>query len=248
MRLHGSPVAHVIAIAIACSACSSGDRPPAGPPPLSPVDGAVVADPEADWPASTADGPRVIPARAGDHPCPPDRCWTSGTDGKPKDCLLPGGPTVGPDPQNNLSDGTCGGGGTQCSICRCAAADTPVATPGGEVAIAELAVGDLVMSMHEGTLQAVPVIAVRRVAVADHTMVTVTLDDGRRVSMSPLHPTGDGGVFADLVAGARLGDARIVAVAREPYAGGFTHDILPDSDTGTYVTAGALVGSTLFQP
>jgi hypothetical protein len=212
------------------------------------VDGAVLYDPQADWPASTAEGPRSIPARKGKYPCPDDRCWIEGPDGEPAECLLPGGPIKGPDPHDNLSDGVCGGAGAICSVCRCAAADTPIATPRGEVAIADVAVGDLVYSLHQGTVQAVPVIEVRRVAVHDHTMVTVTLDDGRRVSMSPLHPTGDGRVFGELAAGARLGDAAVSAVVLEPYASRFTHDILPASDTGTYLAAGALVGSTLFRP
>jgi hypothetical protein len=30
-----------------------------------------------------------------------------------------------------------------------------------------------------------------------------------------------------------------------PYPDAFTYDILPDSDSGTYLAAGALIGSTL---
>ena len=76
-------------------------------------------------------------------------------------------------------------------------------------------------------------------------MVELELEGGRTVAMSPSHPTADGRAFSELAANARLGDARVVAVRRTPYHAPFTYDILPDSDTGTYVAAGALVGSTL---
>lgn len=245
MQPHGSPFAHRIAIAIAfvVAGCGSGEPRPQ-PPPLHAAPDAAVATGDDWFETPTTDGPRSLPARDGDPPCPKDRCWTAGPDGRPAACLLASGPIGHAGDPDNVSSGVCGSGGGQCSYCRCAAADTPIATPGGEVAIAELAPGDLVLSLHQGRLQAVPLVEVSRIAVDDHVMVTVTLDSGRRLSMSPLHPTADGRVFADLAAG----DAQISAVALEPYAGAYTHDILPASDTGTYVAAGVLVGSTLFRP
>jgi hypothetical protein len=132
-----------------------------------------------------------------------------------------------------------------CPTCKCAAAGTPIATPTGEVAIETLAPGDLVMSMHAGRLQPVPLRAVHREPVHDHVMVVVTLANGRQVAMSPRHPTADGHRFQDLAIGSILGDVRVVAVERVPYTGSYTYDLLPDSDTATYVASGALVGSTL---
>jgi hypothetical protein len=132
-----------------------------------------------------------------------------------------------------------------CPTCKCAAAGTPIATPTGEVPIESLAPGDLVLSIHRGVLTAVPLAATNRIA-ADHDLVVLALASGRSVAMSPQHPTADGRTFQDLAVGARLGDAEITAIARAPYAG-LTHDLLPASDTGTYVAAGALVGSTLFR-
>jgi len=77
-------------------------------------------------------------------------------------------------------------------------------------------------------------------------MVRLTLPDGRTLEMSPGHPTADGRTLADLARGDTLDGIRILAREVVPYAHPFTHDILPDSDTGTYFASGALVGSTLW--
>lgn len=135
----------------------------------------------------------------------------------------------------------------QCSCtCICAAPDTPISTPDGERAISSLRPGDLVYSMHRGELVAVPLLTVgRSVAPPDHAIVHVRLASGRSIEMSPGHPTADGRHFGDLAPGEELAGAVIDAVELVPYGRPFTYDILPDSDTGTYVAAGALVGSTL---
>ena len=159
----------------------------------------------------------------------------------------------------------CGGGGTCCegTMCcagvpvppgseycgvtcpRCAAPNTPIATPTGERNIADLAVGDLVFSEHEGALVAVPLVEVSRMPVVNHHVTHVVLDSGRELFISPGHPTADGSFFGVLEVGGALGEAQIESVALVPYTYAFTYDILPDSETGTYVAAGALIGSTL---
>jgi hypothetical protein len=131
---------------------------------------------------------------------------------------------------------------------RCAAPDTPIATPSGEQPIATLRPGDLVFSMHRGRLQAVPIVRTIRTPAAHHQVVRVTLETGRVLHISPGHPTAEGGTFADLRAGARLGERHVVATTLVAYPHAFTYDILPDSDSGTYAAAGALIGSTLAQP
>jgi hypothetical protein len=130
---------------------------------------------------------------------------------------------------------------------RCAAPDTPISTPSGEQPIATLRPGDLVYSMHRGRLLALPVVRTTRTPATRHQVVRVRLDTGRVLHISPGHPTADGGTFADLRAGAQLGERRVVAVEIVPYLHAFTYDVLPNSDTGTYLAAGALVGSTLAQ-
>lgn len=132
-----------------------------------------------------------------------------------------------------------------CPTCKCAARGTLVATPTGERAIESLAAGELVLSLHRGRVQSVPLARVSRTAARDHVIVHANLDTGRTVAMSPQHPTADGSRFVDLAFGARLGDATVITTVHVPYDGGFTFDILPASDSGTYVANGALVGSTL---
>ncbi len=134
-------------------------------------------------------------------------------------------------------------------ICRwgaiCASPDTPVLTPSGERPIAELEVGDLVYTMHEGQLVARPLVRVHRTPVVEHAVVRAVLASGRVLEISGPHPTADGRRFDDLAPGDSLDGVLVELVETIPYAHAHTHDVLPDSDTGTYVAAGVLVGSTL---
>jgi hypothetical protein len=145
------------------------------------------------------------------------------------------------------SEGTCPRG---CKNCDCASPDTPIATPDGERAIAELRVGDLVYSVREGAVVAVPLRAVNRKPVTGaHSVARVTLASGAVLDISRGHPTADGRTFGELRAGDRLGEIPITEVASyAPYEHDFTYDILPDSPGGTYFAAGALIGSTLAVP
>jgi hypothetical protein len=142
------------------------------------------------------------------------------------------------------SEGTCPRG---CNACRCAAPDTPIATPSGERAIATLRVGDLVYSLDHGAVVTVPIRAVHREPVISrHSVARVTLESGAVLDVSRGHPTSDGRTFGDLGAGDRLGDMPVVRVEPSvPYEHAFTYDILPSSPTGVYFAAGALIGSTL---
>jgi hypothetical protein len=72
------------------------------------------------------------------------------------------------------------------------------------------------------------------------------LSTGVELYVSGDHPTSDGRLFRELAAGVNLGDAFVTSAAWVPYEHSYTYDILPDSDTGTYVAGGALIGSTLF--
>jgi hypothetical protein len=131
---------------------------------------------------------------------------------------------------------------------RCAAPDTPIATPSGEQPIATLRPGDLVFSMQAGRLIAVPIVRTVRTPAPHHHVVRLMLDTGRVLHISPGHPTAGGGTFGELRVGAQLGERRVIAAELVPYPHAFTYDILPGSSSGTYVAAGALVGSTLAQP
>lgn len=172
---------------------------------------------------------------SGGDVCPEGTCTLF--DGGP--CEMPTGP-VG----NGCC--SCGADGKCSAFCRCAAPDTPIATPTGERAIAALRPGDLVYSVEAGAVVIVPVLEVSKVpAPPEHTVVRVLLDDGRAFEMSPGHPTADGRPLGALAVGEALGEARIAGTTRVGYAHAYTHDILPDSASGAYFAAGALVGSTL---
>jgi hypothetical protein len=75
--------------------------------------------------------------------------------------------------------------------------------------------------------------------------VSLALDDGRLVLVSPGHPTSDGRRVGDLSVGDKLDGARIASVARVTYAGGATYDVLPAGATGAYWANGVLLRSTL---
>ena len=127
----------------------------------------------------------------------------------------------------------------------CASPDTPIATPGGDQAISDLIVGDRVFSMHGGHLVAVPLRAIHRKPVTRHGVVRVVLANGRSLEISGGHPTADGRLFAALRPGDAIGGVTVLEVSMVPYDHAFTYDILPDSDTGTCVAGGALIGTTL---
>jgi hypothetical protein len=137
--------------------------------------------------------------------------------------------------------------GVRCGncMCACAAPWTPIETPAGPRAIAELHEGDLVYSVDQGVRVVVPITRTVRRSVHHHAVVRLTLANGAVLEISGRHPTADGRAFDSLRPGDRLGDADVVSVETEAYELPFTYDILPDSDSGAYFVEGALVGSTL---
>ncbi len=144
-------------------------------------------------------------------------------------------------------DGTWRYGQPQCPMC--AAPDTPIATPSGERAIAELRVGDLVYSVDEGAIVAVPIAQVGNTRVDHHQVLRITLTDGAILDISPGHPLANGSPLASLSAGNNIDEQhRVQAIELVPYSHDRTYDILPSSSTGTYFAAGALLGSTLWSP
>jgi hypothetical protein len=127
----------------------------------------------------------------------------------------------------------------------CASPETRIATPTGERRIADLIPGDLVYSADRNALRAVPILTIGRTAVTNHHVVQLQTADGAILEMSAGHPTADGRVFGQLRAGDTLDGAVIVSARIIPFRFPYTYDILPASDTGTYVASGRLVGSTL---
>jgi hypothetical protein len=127
----------------------------------------------------------------------------------------------------------------------CAASDTPIATAAGERPIASLHAGDLVYSVDGNALRLVPLLEVTRTAVLHHHVIEVKLANGHVLRMSAGHPTADGRSFGDLRAGDRLDEVAILESREIAYDESYTYDLLPASETGTYVASGVLVGTTL---
>jgi hypothetical protein len=127
----------------------------------------------------------------------------------------------------------------------CAAPDTPIATPSGERAIAGLRVGDLVYSMDQNAIRAVPIARINRIRVQHHSVLRLVLEGGTVLEISPLHPSAEGRPLGELRSGDLLDARRIERVGLVPYTHDSTYDILPESDSGTYFAGGELMGSTL---
>lgn len=143
--------------------------------------------------------------------------------------------------------GTWQYGRAQCPIC--AAPDTPIATPQGERAIAELRVGDLVYSVDQGAIVAVPIARVGSTPVFQHQVLRIVLTDGAVLEISPQHPLASGQPLSSLTTGDALDELHTVQSSElVPYEYSRTYDILPSSSTGTYFAAGAQLGSTLRDP
>ncbi|MGH2605438.1 MAG: hypothetical protein ACRDG5_02500, partial [Anaerolineales bacterium] len=78
-----------------------------------------------------------------------------------------------------------------------------------------------------------------------HTMLRLTLSDGRVLLASPGHPTPSGSLLADLSAGDPFAGSSILMLESIVYTGSFTYDLLPAGGTGFYWADGVLLGSTL---
>jgi hypothetical protein len=130
-------------------------------------------------------------------------------------------------------------------LCVCASPDTPIATPSGDRAIAELRIGDLVYSVERGRLVTVPIVRTSRIPARNHSVMRVQMAGGRILEISPRHPTADGRTFGDLRSGDSLDGVGVHSAGIVPYTHDATYDILPDSESGTYFAASVLIGSTL---
>jgi hypothetical protein len=135
-----------------------------------------------------------------------------------------------------------------CPICL--PDDARIATPAGDVRARDVRAGTLVFTADaSGHRIVAPVLGVGSTEVpATHTVVRVTLADGRVVRASAGHPTADGTPLGRVHEGDLLDGARVASVQIVPYLGGRTYDLLPAGPTGAYWADGVLIGSTLTDP
>ncbi len=133
----------------------------------------------------------------------------------------------------------------RCPICL--SENTKISTPKGEVNIQGLKIGDSVYSLNsKGEKTTVSILRLAKTYVGkNHKILSVELVDGRRLSVSPGHPTADGRDVATLKAGDVLDGSKISSITSSVYKYDYTYDLLPDSQTGAYYANGILMGSTL---
>lgn len=216
-------------VVVVVVACKKQEAPPAPPPTLKLIDAAVDAPVDA-----TVDAPVDAAIDAGER-CKPDECYFE----ERKRCVVPTGQ------RGNAACGRRSEIDDTCDVCRCAAPWTPIDTPAGPRAIAELHAGDLVYSLDAGRVVTVPIERTNRVEVTDHRATELVFDDGTRLLISSEHPLADGRELGALVAGDTLGPRRVVSARMVHYPYGGTYDIRPATPSGVYFSNGVPLGSTL---
>ncbi|MEW5907799.1 MAG: Hint domain-containing protein [Patescibacteria group bacterium] len=132
-----------------------------------------------------------------------------------------------------------------CPICL--AGDTLIDTPLGLVPVKDLKIGMPIWTTNKTGLR-VPgvIIKTSRVALTmTHQMVYLVLGNGRKLFISPGHPTIDGRTVGNLAAGDIYNGVSVVSTERVPCNQDSTYDILPSGETGFYWANGILFDSTL---
>jgi hypothetical protein len=132
-----------------------------------------------------------------------------------------------------------------CPICL--ARGTRIDTPSGSIAVEDLRLGDSIWTLDgAGRRVAGTVIALGSTAApADHQVIRLTLADGRSVTASRGHPLADGRTLGSLTLGDVVDGSPITSLESLPYSGGETFDLVASGATGTYLSNGIPLGTTL---
>jgi hypothetical protein len=133
------------------------------------------------------------------------------------------------------------------SMANCTSPDTPIATPLGNRSIASLAPGDLVYTLDDTGVRAVPILEARSKPAFDHSVLRIRFANGAEWRVSANHPTADGRLLLDLEPGERVHDGTILSIEQIPFEFERTYDILPASPSGVYFADGVPLGSTLLR-
>ena len=134
-----------------------------------------------------------------------------------------------------------------CPICL--AKGTIIDTPNGPTLVEQLHIGMTVWTTDSSgkRVEATVVKTMETPVPPSFELVAVTLDDGRTVTASPGHPTGDGRALGSYRLGDTLDGGQVVALKQVSYDGKATYDILPSGTTHLYWANGILLKSTLTQ-
>lgn len=132
-----------------------------------------------------------------------------------------------------------------CPICL--ARGTLIDTPNGPVAVDELRLGDPIWTLDaNGRRVAGTVIALGSTTAPEHhRVIRLVLADGRSVTASPGHPLADGRTLGSLSIGDVVAGSVVVGAESVAYTGGETFDIVASGPTGTYLSDGIPLGTTL---
>jgi hypothetical protein len=136
-------------------------------------------------------------------------------------------------------------GEPMCPICL--SVGSLIATPGGEVAVDRLKIGDTIWTVDRDGLRLTgTVIALGSTpAPPEHDVIRLTLADGRSVTASPGHPLADGRTIADLQLGDAIDGSTIAGLETIRYRASETYDLVVSGPTGIYFAGGIPLGSTL---
>ena len=129
----------------------------------------------------------------------------------------------------------------------CLSGGSLISAENGSVPVKNLRAGDLVWTVDESgqKIQAIIVKTNRRLVSKDHKMAHIVLEDGRKLVVSPGHPTIDNKELGSLKKGQILDKSKIASIKIMPYKEKYTYDILSSGETGGYWANGILIGSTL---
>jgi len=129
----------------------------------------------------------------------------------------------------------------------CLPGNSSIKTPDGAMLVKDLKIGNLVWTADKSgnRVQAVIIQKKRRLVSKSHRMVHTILKDGRKLIVSPGHPTVDNKRIGNLIKGQILDKSQIVSIKIMPYKEKYTYDILPSGETGGYWVNNILIGSTL---
>jgi hypothetical protein len=132
-----------------------------------------------------------------------------------------------------------------CPICL--ARGTRIDTPHGPVPVQDLRLGAPIWTLDaDGRRVAGTVIALgSTTAPGTHRVIRLVLADGRTVTASPGHPLADGRTFGSLSIGELVDGSAVASLESLPYAGGETFDLVASGSTGTYLSDGIPLGTTL---
>jgi Hint domain len=132
-----------------------------------------------------------------------------------------------------------------CPICL--SRGTLIDTPDGPVAVEDLRLGDPIWTLDaNGRRVAGTVIALGSTsAPANHRVIRLTLADGRSVTASPGHPLADGRTLGALAIGDAVAGSRVAGLESIAYDGGETFDLVASGPTGSYLSDGIPLDTTL---